>query len=833
MADDLKRVGLTFKADGTADFQKALKDVNTAVSENYAEFKLAQSQWDKNTKALTKLGDKQKYLQGQTALYSDKVSVLREQLKEMSDAEGKNSEKIEKKKQKLNETQTALENYRNKVDKLSAELSKLESEEDKNETAIEKKRQELEKAQKAVADYGERSDKLATQIDKLEKSEGKNENAIAKKKAELIKAQAKLNEYNKELKDVDKELEKGTANLKEYADKLEKTGEKATDVGKKMTKGVTAPIVGAGTAAVKTAADFESAMSQVQATMGITKDATSEVSGQTVNTMDSLNELAKTMGEKTAFSASECAEALNYLALAGYDAQDMTDTLPTVLNLAAAGGIDLASASDMVTDAMSALGMGVSEADTMVDQMSKTASTTNTSVAQLGEGILTIGATAKSIKGGTAELNTALGILANNGIKGAEGGTHLRNVILSLQNPTDAASGKLKELGVAVYDSEGNMRSMNDILGDLNNSMNGMTSEEKSNIISTIFNKTDLAAVNSLLDNTGTAWDDLQNAIADSGGAAQQMADTQLDNLEGQLTLLKSALEGLAISIGEILMPYIKNCVEHVQKLVDKFNGLDEGTKKTIVTIALIVAAIGPLILIFGMLAGSASKIITLSTQIIGICIKAPGMISTIGAGAKTLWGILAANPIVLIIAAVVALIAIFVTLYNKCEWFRDGVNAIFGGIRDFIKGVIDKIKGFFNFEWKLPKIKLPHFKASGEWSLVPPKVPKFSVDWYANGGILNSPTIFGMNGDRAMGGGEAGAEAVLPIDLLKTYIRDEMQANNAALAQLIAEALSELTFVIENNIELGDKKLAEILTDAVIKKMSQNIKWKRGAAGA
>lgn len=280
-------------------------------------------------------------------------------------------------------------------------------------------------------------------------------------------------------------------------------------------------------------------------------------------------------------------------------------------------------------------------------------------------------------------------------------------------------------------------------------------------------------------------------------------------------------------------MPYIKNLVEHVQKLVDKFNGLDEGTKKTIVTIALIVAAIGPLILIFGTLAGSASKIITLSTQIIGICIKVPGAISTIGAGAKTLWGILAANPIVLIIAAVVALIAIFVTLYNKCEWFRDGVNAIFGGIRDFIKGVIDKIKGFFDFEWKLPKIKLPHFKASGSWSLVPPKVPKFSVDWYANGGILNSPTIFGMNGDRAMGGGEAGAEAVLPIDLLKTYIRDEMQSNNAALAQMIAEALSELTFVIENNIALGDKKLAEILADAVIKKMSSSVKWKKGAVGA
>ena len=162
-----------------------------------------------------------------------------------------------------------------------------------------------------------------------------------------------------------------------------------------------------GTAAVSTAANFESSMSQVQATMGITKDAMSTVNGESVNTMDTLSALAKKMGSETAFSASECAEALNYLALAGYDTQQMCDTLPTVLNLAAAGGIDLAAASDMVTDAMSALGMGVDEAGTMVDQMAKTASTTNTSVAQLGEGILTIGATAKTVKGGTAELNTA------------------------------------------------------------------------------------------------------------------------------------------------------------------------------------------------------------------------------------------------------------------------------------------------------------------------------------------------------------------------------------------------------------------------------------------
>lgn len=829
MADELKRVGLTFSADGTANFKRALKDVNTAVSENYAEFRMAQAQWDKNTKALTKLGDKQKYLQGQTELYSDKVKLLKEQLEDMNDKEEKNSKELESKKQKYKETQASLESYQNKVTKLQSELSKLEDSEQGNEKAIEKTKQELESAQKAVSDYSSESDKLKKEIDKLELAEDKNEIAIAQKKSQITATQAKLIEYERNLKDVNEELAKGTANLEEYADKIGKTGEKISSAGKTLTTHVSAPIAGIGTAAVKTAADFESSMSQVQATMGITKDATTTLNGSTVNIMDSLNGLAKEMGEKTAFSASECAEALNYLALAGYDTQQMTDTLPTVLNLAAAGGLDLASASDMVTDAMSALGMGVDEAGTMVDQMSKTASSTNTSVAQLGEGILTIGATAKSIKGGTVELNTALGILANNGYKGAEGGTHLRNIILSLQNPTDAAAKQMKALGVSVYDSEGNMRSLNDILGDLNTSMDGMTSEEKSNVIATMFNITDLASVNALLANTGDTWTSLQNKIDSSKGAAQQMADTQLDNLSGQLTLLKSALEGLAISIGEILMPYVKSMVEHIQGLVDKFNSLDEGQKKTIVTIGLIVAAIGPVLLIIGTLAGSVSKIITVSTQVIGVCSKIPGLISTISGGVKMLWGVLGINPVVLIIGGIIAGI---VVLYNKCEWFRNGVNSIFGGIVDFIKGAIDKIKGFFDFDWKLPKIKLPHFKASGEWSLSPLKVPKISVDWYANGGILNSPTIFGQNGNSFMGGGEAGKEAVLPIELLKTYMREENESNNSVLASMIADAIQKMTLVCQNDIYIGDKKSITLLTNLVLKQMANKTLATQGAKG-
>lgn len=511
--------------------------------------------------------------------------------------------------------------------------------------------------------------------------------------------QREIVETEQDLKNLETQANQSATAVQKIAttgEKLKTVGDNISSAGQKLLP-VTAGVTALGTASVTTAANFESSMSQVQATMGITKDAMSTVNGQSVNTMDTLSKLAKKMGAETAFSASECAEALNYLALAGYDTEQMCNTLPTVLNLAAAGDIALADASDMVTDAMSALGMGVDEAETMVDQMAKTASTTNTSVAQLGEGILTIGATAKSIKGGTAELNTALGILANNGIKGAEGGTHLRNIILSLQNPTDKAAAQMEALGISVYDSKGNMRSMNDILGDLNKSMDGMTSAEKSNIIGTIFNKTDLSSVNALLANTGSTWDDLQQKITASGGAAQQMADTQLDNLQGQITILKSALEGLAISFGELLMPAIKQIVGWVQKFVDWLNGLSEGTKKTVVTIALLAAALGPVLIVIG-------KVISAVGTIMTIVPKIAGVINTVKGAFAALNTTMLANPIVLIIAAIAALVAAFIYLWNNCDGFRQFWIDLWENVKQVAITVWNAIKAFFSQVWEAIK---------------------------------------------------------------------------------------------------------------------------------
>lgn len=314
-----------------------------------------------------------------------------------------------------------------------------------------------------------------------------------------------------------------------------------------------------GQSCVSAGKDFDSAMSQVAATMGTTTDQISN-----------LRDFALEMGSTTAFSATEAAEALNYMALAGYDADTSMQMLPTVLNLAAAGNMDLATASDMVTDAQSALGLSLEETETMVDQMAKTSSTTNTSVEQLGEAFLTVGSTAASLKIPTDEMSQTLGILADNGIKGSEAGTKYRNMLLSLSNPTDKAKAQLDALGVSVFDSSGEMRSMEDIIGDLNSALDGMTDEQKTQAIGAIFNKTDLAAVNALLSTDKERWEEVSTAIDNCKGSAEQMADTQLDNLEGDITLFKSALEGLQIAISDGVTPALRDFVQFGTEELDK-----------------------------------------------------------------------------------------------------------------------------------------------------------------------------------------------------------------------------------------------------------------------
>ena len=402
--------------------------------------------------------------------------------------------------------------------------------------------------------------------------------------------------------------------------------------------------------------------------------------------------------------------------------------------------------------------------------------------------MLTIGGTAKMMKGGTKELAQVLGILADNGIKGSEGGTALRNMLLSLSAPTSAAAAELDRLNVDVFDAEGNMRSMQAIITDLGTALDGMSDEERTQAISNIFNKRDLKSVNALLGTSASRWDEVAAAIGDAGGAAQQMADTQLDNMAGSLTLLKSALEGAGIAISDVLAPVVRKLAEWLTGLVDKFNNLSPTVQKIITIIGVVAAAIGPILVILGTLASSIGSIISLI-----------GVIGPIIAGVGAAIGGLATGALLPIIAIIAGVVAAGVFLYKHWDTvkayavaFKDGlvntfnnlkttVATVFNAIKTAIvtpiqnaittaKSIIDKVKSWFpiNIGKIFSNLKLPHFKLTGKFSLKDMTVPHLSVDWYAQGGIFDQPTIAGI--------GEAGPEAVVPLDKFWKKL-DEMAA--------------------------------------------------------
>lgn len=412
---------------------------------------------------------------------------------------------------------------------------------------------------------------------------------------------------------------------------------KGTFLADAAMKGVTMLADGLKTASqyvIEVGSGFEASMSQVAATMGLTAEEIAAGS-EAYNT---LAEAAKEAGSTTAYSASQAAEALNYLALAGYDAATAADALPAVLDLAAAGGMELGEAADLATDAMAALGIEASNANLTAfgDQMAVTASKANTSVSQLGQAILTVGGTAKSLAGGTVELNAALGVLANRGIKSAEGGTALRNIILSLTAPTDKAASTLKKLGVSVLDAGGDMRSLNDIFQDLDHSLAGLSEGEKTAVLNDIFNKVDLKSAQAMLAGAGAEFDNLAGAIEASAGAMGEMADVQLDNLAGDITVMRSALEGVGITLYEKLQGPLRNAVQGFTEFIGIIPDIVDNA------IALAPAITGVTAAILGMVAAQ----------------KAAAAMTALAGAVKAVTLALSANPFILVTGAVVGLAA-------------------------------------------------------------------------------------------------------------------------------------------------------------------------------
>lgn len=500
--------------------------------------------------------------------------------------------------------------------------------------------------------------------------------------------QREIVETEQKLKSLEEQAKQSGTALQEIAakgEKLKTVGDNVTEVGKKFLP-VTAGVVGLGTVAVKTAADFDSAMSKVAA-----------VSGATGKDLDALRDKAREMGSKTKFSASEAAEAMNYMAMAGWKTEDMLSGIEGVMNLAAASGEDLATTSDIVTDALTAFGLSAKDSGHFADILAAASSNANTNVSMMGETFKYCAPIAGALGFSAEDTAEAIGLMANAGIKGSQAGTALRTIMNNLSGDVKICGSSIGEVTVATTNADGSMRDLSDILADCRTAFAGLTESEKAQAAESLVGKNAMSGFLALMNAGEGDINKLSSAIENCDGCAAGMADTMNNNLEGQLTILKSQLQELAISFGEMLMPAIRTIVGWIQKFVDWLNSMDEGTRKVIITIALVAAAIGPVLIIVGKVISAVGTIMTLVPKLMGIINAAKGVFAAFNA-------VCAANPYVLIIAAIVALVAAFIYLWNNCEEFRQFWIDLWEGIKEIAIAVWEALKAFFQAAWEAIK---------------------------------------------------------------------------------------------------------------------------------
>ena len=748
---------------------------------------------------------------------------------------------------------------------------------------------------------------------------------------EIIETEEELRRLQQEAETTSSVLSK----IDEAGKKIEKVGETIAGAGKAVMP-VSTAVAGLGAVSIKTSADFDSAMSQVAA-----------VSGAVGEDFDALREKAREMGSKTKFSASEAADAMNYMAMAGWKTDDMLSGIEGIMNLAAASGEDLATTSDIVTDALTAFGLSAQDSGHFADLLAAASSNANTNVSMMGETFKYCAPIAGALGYTAEDTAEAIGLMANAGIKSSQAGTSLRTIMTRLQGELELSGEALGDVTIQTANADGSMREFSDIIADCRGAFSRMTESEKAAAAETLVGKNAMSGFLALMNAAPGDIEKLESAISTCSdevdgysGAAEKMAAVMQDNLNGQITILKSQLQELAISFGDALMPAIRKVVTAVQGFVDKLNGMNESQRNTILRIGMLVAALGPFLVILGTCISKIGIAMQGFVKLAGAFGKlkvavgnAHGVLGKIGAA---LGGISA--PVLAVAAVIAVLVAAFLHLWKTNEGFRDaiigtwhkihstistfvegikqrlfalgfsfsdaadfirliweglcqflgpvfigafnaiavnietilgvitgifdvfsglftgnwdllwhGVSEIFSSIwngitgtftnitstmknvlnvflsffgtnitnvmnvvkavvisvlsyirsffsnawssirsatssawnsiknaivrpiesaRDAVRNAINRIKGFMDFEWSLPHLKLPHISVSGsanplDW--LKGAVPHFSVDWYKTGGIFSSPSIIGV--------GEAGSEAVLPLDAFYSYM--------------------------------------------------------------
>lgn len=476
-----------------------------------------------------------------------------------------------------------------------------------------------------------------------------------------------------------------------------------------LSKNVTLPIVGVGAAAVKTATDFEAGMSEVKA-----------ISGATGSEFDALRDKAIEMGAKTKFSASDSADAFKYMAMAGWDASQMMDGIAGIMDLAAASGEDLATTSDIVTDALTAFGLQASDSAHFAGVLAQASSKSNTNVGLMGETFKYVAPVAGALGYSIEDTAVAIGLMANSGIKGSQAGTALRSTITRLAKPVGEAKDAVEELKISITNTDGTMKPLSQTMVELREKFAGLTEEQKAQYAAMLAGQEGMSGLLAIVNASDEDFQKLTDEINNANGAAEDMASVMMDNTAGAVEQLKGVLESAGILIGEKLTPYIRKLAEWITGLVEKFNSLSEEEQDQIVKFGLILAAIGPVLLILAKVISVVSTVVkafklfgttmtTVKTSIDLVKAGYTGLATQMGgipklvAGISTGFGGMLA-PIAAVIAIVAVLVGAFVTLWKTNEEFRDNMvgiwNSIKKSINNFFDGVVERINALgFDFE--------------------------------------------------------------------------------------------------------------------------------------
>lgn len=468
------------------------------------------------------------------------------------------------------------------------------------------------------------------------------------------------------------------------SDKVSGVGRAMTSAGSTLTKGVTLPLVGAGTAIMAVGNKFEAQMSRVQG-----------ISGATEAELKSLTDQAIDLGAKTSFSATEAAQGMENLASAGFNTNEIMQAMPGLLDLAASSGADLATASEIAASAVRGFGLEASDTAHVADVFAEAAARTNAQTEDMGEAMKYIAPVAKAMGQSLEMTAAAVGIMSDAGIKGSQAGTSLRGALSRLAKPTEAMTKKMEELGLEFYDAQGNMLPLDGIISELESSMSGLTQEQKNNALVTLFGQESLSGMLALIERGPDELSALSKSFENADGAAGDMADTMLDNTSGAIEEMMGSIETLAIKLQQVMAPVVTAVVKKITEFVNYLSSMDEDTLKFITTIGMVAAAIGPVLLVGGKLLTGIAGIAKAVSSLKGVMATLKAAFAVLTGGATGLSGVITAllSPIGLVIAGVVALAAAWATNFGG---IRDKTKEIFDSISQIISSVLEFITGLW-----------------------------------------------------------------------------------------------------------------------------------------